>query len=86
MKQPADRNPAFGTTPVHCFAEARYLPPTLDRSDAHIEERGDLLVRALHNAKLFKFGEVNLRLRTRHDSFLLFEQSKFCAPVREREK
>ncbi len=56
---------------VHDFAELRHLAPALDGLGADAEEGSDLLVRALHAAELFKLGEIDLRLRARHDSFLL---------------
>ena len=66
-------------------AELLHFAPALDGPRADTEERGDLLIRALHPAQLFQFSEIDLRFRPRHESPLLSEQMQFGTPVRKRQ-
>src|SRR5207245_1635914 len=70
---------------LHDFIELLHLAATLDGPGADTEERSDLVIGALHDTELLKFGEIDFRFRTRHSSLLLFEQAQFPVPVRKRQ-
>src|SRR5262249_19040715 len=79
----AHGNAALGSGSLHNLVKLWALAPALDGSLADVEERSDLVIGALHPAKLFEFGEFDLRLRPRHSSPPFLEQSQFGTPVRE---